>query len=62
MDKPDIKRGDWIILKPSEDAEGIEALVYNVREDGSLFVGYHQHSFKTIKAKAVWAETYWQVV
>ena len=59
MDKPDIKRGDWIILKLSE---GVEALVYKVREDGSLFVGYHQGSFKTMKASAIWAETYWQVV
>lgn len=62
MEKPDIKRGDWIILKPSKDEKGIEAIVYNVRDDGSLFVGYHQQSFKTMKATAVWAETYWQVV
>lgn len=62
MDRPDIKRGDWIILKPSADEEGVEARVYNVRDDGSLFVGYHQGSFKTMKARAIWAETYWQVV
>ena len=62
MESPDINRGDWIILKLSEETEGVEALVYKVREDGSLFVGYHQGSFKTMKASAIWAETYWQVV
>ena len=49
MDRPDIKRGDWIILKPSADEQGVEARVYNVRDDGSLFVGYHQGSFKTMR-------------
>lgn len=62
MDRPHVERGDWIMLKACEEQESVEARVYNVHDDGSLFVGYHMGSFKTMKAKAVWADTYWKVV
>lgn len=62
MERPAVERGDWITLKACEDSESVEARVYNVHEDGTLFVGYFQHSFKTIKAKAFWNGSFWQVM
>lgn len=61
MEQPDVGKGDWIILRATKDSAAIEARVYKVNDDGSLFVGYHQHSFKTIKARAVWSEDCWLV-
>ncbi|TNE81672.1 MAG: hypothetical protein EP334_02285 [Gammaproteobacteria bacterium] len=62
MDRPEVERGDWIMLKASGDSGEVEARVYNVHDDGTLFVGYHQGSFKTMKAWASWNGEYWQVI
>ena len=62
MDRPEVERGDWIMLQSSDDSGAVEARVYNVHEDGSLFIGYHLHSFKTVKGKACWNGNYWQLV
>ena len=62
MERPDVKKNDYILLKNAEDDEGIEALVFKVEEDGTLFVGYHAYSIKTLKACAFWTGTYWKVM
>ncbi|MEZ5528597.1 MAG: hypothetical protein R3E57_01425 [Porticoccaceae bacterium] len=61
MDRPEVERGDWIMLQVSDNSGAVEARVYNVHDD-ILFVGYHQGSFKTMKAWAAWNGKYWQVV
>ncbi|PCJ93669.1 MAG: hypothetical protein COA46_01150 [Porticoccaceae bacterium] len=61
MERPEVKKGGWIILRESAEDPGIEAQIYREQEDGTLFVGYHAYSIRTTKAHAVWDETFWRV-
>lgn len=61
MECPEVKKGEWIVLKESENSPALEARIFRVRGDGTLSVGYHEDSIKTKKADAVWAETFWKV-
>lgn len=62
MERPDVKKDDWILLKNVEDDEGIEAHVFKVEDDETLFVGYHAYSIRTMKAGAFWTGTYWKAM
>jgi hypothetical protein len=61
MERPEVKKGEWIILRENADDPGVEANIYRVEDDGTLFVGYHAYSIRTTKAHAVWADTFWMV-
>lgn len=61
MERPEVKKGEWIIMKQHADDPGVEANIYRVEEDGTLFVGYHAYSIRTTKAHAVWDGTFWRV-
>jgi hypothetical protein len=61
MERPEVKKGDWIIMREHAEDPGVEANIYRIEEDGTLFVGYHNSSIRTTKAHAVWAETFWMV-
>ena len=61
MECPEVKKGEWIVLKESENSPAFEARIFRVKDDGTLAVGYHEDSIKTVKADAVWAETFWKV-
>ncbi|HEB28136.1 MAG TPA: hypothetical protein ENI05_10240 [Porticoccus sp.] len=61
MERPEVKKGDFITMRERADDPGVEALIYRVEEGGTLFVGYHAYSIRTTKAHAVWADTFWMV-
>lgn len=61
MECPEVKKGEWIVLKESENSPALEARIYRVKDDGTLSVGYHENSIKATKADAVGAETFWKV-
>ncbi|MEH6468245.1 MAG: hypothetical protein V7725_01385 [Porticoccus sp.] len=61
MERPEVKKGDFITMREHADDPGVEANVYRVEENGTLFVGYHAYSIRTTKAHAVWADTFWMV-
>ncbi|WP_461516369.1 hypothetical protein [Porticoccus sp.] len=62
MERPNVQRRDWIMVKTAPDSEAVECQVYNIHDDGTLFVGYFQHSFKTTKLRVDWNGEFWQVV
>ena len=62
MERPEVKRNDWIKVQTDPDSGSVEARVFNVHDDGTLFVGYLQHSFKTTKLRVDWNGEFWQVV
>jgi hypothetical protein len=61
MERPNVKKGEWIMMGQHPEDPGVEANIYRVEEDGTLFVGYHNGSIRTSKAHAVWNDTFWMV-
>ena len=62
MDRPEVKKNDWIILRSFAEDPGIEARIFRVDEDGSAFVGYWDHSIRATKGYAAWNGEYWHAI
>ncbi len=60
MNQPEVKEGDWIIIKSEENSQGINGYVFNVFSDGTLSVGYHQNDAKAIKEDVIWHGSFWK--
>ncbi len=61
MERPEVKKGEWITVKKHKENPGFEARIFRVEDDGTLFVGYHEDSIQTTKATAAWNETFWKI-
>lgn len=59
MKQPNVKKGDWIIIGPSDSFSPINGYVIDVFED-SLGVGYYQNELKAIKDDVIWNGTHWE--
>ena len=62
MDRPEVKKNDWIDLKNHADDPGIEARVMRVEDDGSVFVIYYQYSIRASKGYADWNGEFWHAI
>lgn len=60
MDQPEVKQGEWIILKSDEASEGVHGYVLAVFPDGTLSVGYYQNNAKPIQEDVVWSDSFWK--
>lgn len=56
MNIPRVRKGEWIRVGPN----GVDGLVLDIHNDGSLGVGYHQNRLKAIKEDVVWDGSHWQ--
>lgn len=56
MDRPDVKKGDWISIGSNH----ISGYVIDVFLDGGLGVGYSQNNAKAIKDDVDWDGERWQ--
>lgn len=62
MDRPEIKKNDWVIMRSFAEDPGIEARIFRVEEDGTAFVGYWDHSIRATKGYAAWNGEYWHAI
>lgn len=62
MDRPDVVKGGWVILKNFAEDPGMEARIFRVEDDGTLFVGYWEQSIRTSKAYTAWNGEFWHVI
>jgi hypothetical protein len=53
---PQVQKGEWIRVGSS----GLDSLVLDIHEDGSLGVGYCQNQLKAIKEDVIWDGANWQ--
>ena len=60
MNQPEVKEGDWIVIKSDENSSGIDGYVFDLFSDGTLSVGYYQNRMKAIKEDVIWAGTFWK--
>ncbi|OOG36810.1 hypothetical protein [Rhodanobacter sp. C05] len=56
MNAPQVQKGEWIRL----GSNGLDGLVLDIHNDGSLGVGYYQNQLKAIKEDVVWDGSHWQ--
>jgi hypothetical protein len=56
MNTPQVQKGEWIKL----GSNGLDGLVLDIHNDGSLGVGYYQNRLKAIKGDVVWDGSHWQ--
>lgn len=55
MDRPLLKKGDWIkIGTPSGLFVGADGYVLDLYPDGTIGIGYYQNKLKAIKTEAIW--------
>jgi len=56
MQPPQVQKGEWIKVGSS----GLDGLVVDVHQDGSLGVGYYQNKLKAVKEDVIWNGSFWQ--
>lgn len=62
MDRPEVKKGDWIVLRNYAEDPGMEARVMRLEEDGSVFVVFHEYSIRASKGYAAWNGEFWNTI
>lgn len=62
MDRPEVKKNDWISIKNFAEDPGMEARVMRIEEDGSVFVVYHEYSIRATKGYADWNGEFWGII
>jgi uncharacterized membrane protein len=62
MDRPEVAKNDWIVLRAFAEDPGMEARVFRVEDDGSVFVGYWEYSIRSAKGYADWNGEFWHII
>ena len=57
----DVKTGDWIKIKSSQNEYGVDGYVFYISDHNILSVGYYQNNEVAIKEDVIWDnEGYWK--
>lgn len=59
MEKPNVKKGNWIKIGDPNDHPQTDGYVFNILPNGELSVGYNQNDLKAIKEEVIWNGKFW---
>ena len=60
MKPPEVKKGEWIIIRHKENSRRVDGYVFDIFTDDTLSVGYLQNNAKPIKEEVVWSGNFWE--